>query len=116
MNEIVSINEMIPVADLKKLAANQFEDMIKAVVDVQKEIIAVGGSLHADEEKILLQSGSSQFNLWGINIYFEVDAGDRIEFDSMINIRPVQGNKSRDVENIETREKIISIVTRLIQF
>lgn len=116
MLEIKILSEPTPVETLKSMASEQFIDMIKGVVDLEKQIIAVGGSLHADEEKELLESGSQQQNLWGINIYFDVDEEDRIEFDSMINIRPTQGNKSRGVEDLKTREKIISIINRLIIF
>ncbi|MEP7168019.1 MAG: DUF5674 family protein [Bacteroidota bacterium] len=116
MSEIKILSSQIPVSKLKELAAEQFIDMIKAVVDIEKKIMTVGGSLHSDEEKEMIKSGSEQFNLWGINIYFDVNAEDRIEFDSMINIRPTQENRTRGVENPQTREKIISIVNKLIQF
>lgn len=116
MQDIKIVREPLPVQVLKKMAEGQFTDMIKAVVDIEKEIIAVGGSLHADEEKELLSDGSIQQNLWGYNIYFEVEEQDRIEFDSMINIRPTQGNKSRDIEDLTIREKIIAITNRLIIF
>lgn len=102
--------------EIRKNATSYFEDMIKAVADIEKEIIAIGGNLHADEEKELLNNGSSQHNLWGYNIYFDVEETDRIEFDSMINLRPVQGNRSRNVEDEKIREKIISITNRLILF
>ena len=102
MSEIKIITSSVAIAELKNMASKQLVDMIKAVVDIEDKIIAVGGSLHADEEKKLLDSGSLQQNLWGINIYFDVDEEDRIEFDSMINIRPTQGNKSRGVEDPTT--------------
>ena len=92
----------------------QFIDFIKAVVDLELKVIALGGSLHADEEKKLLETGSLQHNLWGINIYFDVELKDRIEFDSMINIRPSQNNRSRTIENPEIQKKIISLVNHLI--
>jgi len=111
---IILISAAVSISYLKELASGQFADMIKAVIDVEKENMAVGGSLHADEEKLLLQHGSKQQDLWGINIYFDVDEADRIEFDSMINIKPGQGNRSRCVEDEGTREKIISIVNRFI--
>ncbi len=112
--EIKIINDTISKEELRKIAENQFGDLVKAVVDVKKEIIAIGGELHADEESLLLQNGSSQENLWGINIYPNNLEENRIEFDSMINIRPSQGNKARGVESLDIQRKIRDIVNRLI--
>jgi hypothetical protein len=78
--------------------------MVKAVVDVEKEIMAVDAELHADEEALLLEKGSRQEDLWGINIYPEMPENERIEFDAMINLRPSQGNRTRGVDAPETRE------------
>ncbi len=89
--------------------------MVKAVVDIKKEIIAVDAEMHADLEQFLLGSGSVQDDLWGINLWLEEDGDDFIEFDSMINIRPRQGNRSRDVENPEIREKIKKVVSKWIK-
>ena len=84
-------------------------------MDIEKNIIAIGGEMHADEEAHLISEGSRQKNLWGINIYPEYAGENRIEFDSMINIRPYLGNRSRSVENPEIQKKILSIVTHLIK-
>lgn len=88
--------------------------LVKAVVDIDKQIMAVDGELHADEEALLLQSSSRQENLWGINIYPELSGADFIEFDSMINLRPSQGNRSRGVEDPQIKKKILAIVAKLI--
>ena len=96
------------------MAQGGFGNLVKAVVDVDREIMAVDGELHADEEALLLENGSQQRNLWGINIYPELEGTDRIEFDSLINIRPSQGNRSRGVDNLAIREKIIQVVQNLI--
>ena len=101
--------------DLAKLAQDSFGDIVKAVVDVEKSIMAIGGELHSDEESLLLENGSKQENLWGINIYTEKPESEWIEFDSMINIRPRQGNRSRSVEDAFLREKIIHIVSSLVE-
>lgn len=101
--------------DLKN-AENILEGrMIKAVVDVGREIIGVDAEMHADIEQMLLANGSNQDALWGINLWFEEKGDDFVEFDSMINIRPRQGNRSRDVENPETREKIREVVAKWIK-
>ena len=89
--------------------------MVKAVVDVEKGVMAVGAELHADEEALLLSENSRQENLWGINLYTDRVIPEMIEFDSMINIRPRQNNRSRGVEDAETRERIIGIVRNLVR-
>ena len=88
--------------------------MVKAVVDVRREIMVIGGELHSDEEAALLNDGSDQRDLWGINLHPTESGEGMIEFDSMINVRPKQGNRSRDVEDGSTRERIRSIVARWV--
>lgn len=109
------IIEKVSVAKLKELAEKMFGNLVKAVVDVEKEIMAIDGELHADELVLLLENGSKQDNLWGINIYPDKTGEDFIEFDSVINIRPSQQNRSRGVENQEIREKILEIINKLIE-
>ena len=99
---------------LQKLADEMFGDLVKAVVDVPREIVAVGGELHADEESLLLEDGSKQQDLWGISIYPSMHDESMVEFDSMINVRPSQGNRSRSVEDAATRTKIIEIVKKMV--
>ncbi len=112
---IIIIKEPILSSDLEEIAKKQFGDFVKAVVDIEKKIMAIGGSLHADEEALLLEQGSAQENVWGINIYPEKSREEWIVFDSMINIRPSQGNRSRSVEDEDIQKKIIKIVNALIQ-
>lgn len=92
-----------------------FGDMIKAVVDVKQCILGLDAELHADIEKELLAQGAMQADLWGINLYPEMEGDDFIEFDSLINIRPYQGNRSRDVQDPAVRKQIIDVVNSLIQ-
>lgn len=109
------IDEQISVEKLKEVAGDALGNLIKAVVDIEKEIIIVGGELHADEEALLLEKGSRQADLWGINIYPEIKNEDWIEFDSMINLKPSQGNRSRGVDDLDIRKRIIKIVNKLIK-
>ena len=104
----------ISLRDLGLMAEAGFGDLVKAVVDVQRGIMAVDGELHSDEEAWLLEHGSQQRDLWGINIYPELVGDQRIEFDSMINIRPSQGNRSRGVDDPDLRARILRIVDGLI--
>jgi hypothetical protein len=96
------------------MAEERFGILVKAVIDVKKEIMAVDAELHADQEALLLEKGSKQEDLWGINIYPEMTESERIEFDSMINLRPSQGNRTRGVDSPEIRQKIIEIVNKLV--
>jgi hypothetical protein len=108
------IDKEITIQELRKMAQETFGNMVKAVVDVKREIMAVDAELHADEEAYLLENGSDQRDLWGINLYPELSGDDFIEFDSMINLRPAQGNRSRGVEDAKTQEKIRFIVSTLV--
>lgn len=81
---------------------------------MSRGIMAVGGDLHADDDAVLLADGSSQRDLWGINLYPEDEGRDWIEFDSMINIRPGDDNRSRGVDDPRVRARIWSVVDSLI--
>ncbi len=101
-------------SQLKQTAESRFGNMVKAVVDVDREILAIDAELHSDLEALLLEDGSKQRNLWGINFYPDMQGDDFIEFDSMINMRPSQNNKSRGVESEEMRKKISAVVAQWI--
>jgi len=109
------IEKEITKSELKEMSAKMFGNLVKAVVDVKKEIMAVDADLHADEEALLLEKGSEQKNLWGINIYPEMEGSDFVEFDSMINLRPSQNNRSRGVEDAAIRKSILKIVEKLVK-
>lgn len=109
------IDKAIQKADLAKIATASFGNLVKAVVDIEKKIMVIDASLHADEEAKLLSLGSKQSNLWGINFYPELDGDDFVEFDSMINLRPGQGNMTRGVDDPEIRSKILSVTSSLIK-
>lgn len=113
--DIRIIKNSITKAELKEVAKERFGDLIKVVVDIEKGIMAIGGELHADEEALLLESGSTQQSLWGINLYPDIQDENWMEFDSMINVRPSQNNRSRGVDNEEIRKQIIEIVNKLIK-
>jgi len=109
------VNTTITKNELRELAKQQFGDFVKAVVDVERGIMAIGGELHADEEAVLLDEGSVQRDLWGINLYPDLPSEQWVEYDSMINVRPSQGNRSRNVEDPALQKKIVAIVSRLVQ-
>jgi len=89
--------------------------MIKAVVDLRRGVMIVDADMHADQEAALLAEGSRQVDLWGINLYPQIDGADWLEFDSMINLRPSFGNRTRGVDDAATREAIAGLVARLVR-
>jgi hypothetical protein len=105
----------VTLANLEAMAERMFGNLVKAVVDVERGIMAVGGEMHADEEALLLGEGSPQASLWGINLY-PADFGSPrfVEFDSVINIRPRQGNRTRSVDDAAARAAIAAVVDRLV--
>lgn len=109
------IRTRVPHSVLERAAAERFGDMVKAVVDLRRRIMAIGGDLHADEETLLLDDGSQQADLWGINLYPATPGDDWLEYDSMINVRPAQGNRSRGVENPTLRQEIRAVVDDLVE-
>lgn len=111
----VTEQEPISLDELCRLAAERFGDLVKAVIDLERRIMIVDADLHADQEAELLAGGSRQQDLWGINFYPDLPASDWLEFDSMINLRPSLGNRSRGVEDPATRERIAALVRDLVR-
>ena len=109
------VRDGIAIEELAALARARFGDFVKAVVDVKRRIMVVGGQLHADQEQILLDDGSAQADLWGINLDPAEPADQWIEYDSMINLRPALGNMGRDIEDPRIREEIEGIVRVLVR-
>ena len=112
--EIKILEDKITLEELKLYAEDIFGNYVKAVVDIEKELVVIGGELHSDEESILLQDGSKQSDLWGINIYPDKSRSEWIEFDSVINLRPSMKNYSRNVEDDNIKSKIIEIINNFI--
>lgn len=110
----VSEESRISVDELRRLASGRFGDMVKAVVDVERRVMLVDADLQADQESSLLADGSKQEDLWGINLYPDLPESDWLEFDSMINLRPSFGNRSRGVDDPATRERITGLVRSLV--
>ena len=109
------LDKTVSIDELKKMAADTFGDLVKAVVDIDRELVALDAELHSDLEALLLENGSKQKDLWGINFYPDIKGGDFIEFDSMINMRPSQGNMSRGVDNEEIQKRIIGAVNKWVK-
>lgn len=112
--DIVLVDRKLDRSELSRLVGAYFEDMVKYVVDIERGVAAVGGELHADAEKLLLEDGSRQADLWGANYYPGRGAEDCIEYTSLINIRPSQGNRSMLIEDGGIQERVREITFALI--
>ncbi len=108
------ISEPVQLMQLWHNRQTDLEELLKIVIDVRREVIAVDAEMHADLEIELLADGSQQEDLWGANIYSHQDAGNRLEFTSFINIRPGQGNRSMEIISTDIRDRIVEIVNRLL--
>lgn len=108
------VREKVTLDELKKMSEKMYNRLVKAVVDVEQGMMVIDAEMHSDAEMVLLNEGSQQEYLWGINLYPEMGSDNWIEFDSVINIRPSQGNRSRGVDDKIIQEKIKQIVNRLV--
>lgn len=100
---------------IKEIMQEYAGDFVKAVVDVRQEIMAIGGEFHSDEEVLLMeQEKSAREDTWGVNLWPQKNREDFVEFDSMINLKPSCGNRTRSVDNLQVQEKIKQIIRKLI--
>ena len=114
--QIEVVRSSVTLGRIRSLAEGGFGDLVKAVVDIEQRAKAIGGGMHADEEAVLIDLGSRQRDLWGINLYpDQYGMAGWIEFDSMINLRPAQGNRTRSIDANEIRDRIIQTVSQLVQ-
>lgn len=115
MLELHIIEKPITKAELKKIAEERFGDLVKGAVDIEKGIMVLGGELHVDEmTELISEFQSKSEKIWGINLYLEKSGDDMIEFDSMINLKPNQGNRSWGIDDPEIQKQIKKIVHKLI--
>jgi hypothetical protein len=110
----VTVSDPISLDDLRRLVPGRFRDFVKGVVDLRRGVLLLDADMHADQEAALLAEGSEQRDLWGINLYPQLDGPDWVEFDSMINLRPSFGNQSRGVDEAATRDAIVVLVQALV--
>jgi hypothetical protein len=109
------VRDRISKSELQKIADERFGDLVKAAVDVKQGIIALGAELHADAEAELIEKERSERgDIWGINLYPAEEGDAFVEFDSMINLKPAQGNRTRGIDDEKTREKIRRIVADIM--
>lgn len=108
------IKENVSINELKELAKKNYGNLVKAVIDIEKKLMMIDSELHSDLEEALLESGSEQKNLWGINLHPE-ESSHFLEFDSMINLRPAMGNVTRSIDDSKTQEIITSLISKLVK-
>ncbi|OGI93873.1 hypothetical protein A3A03_02030 [Candidatus Nomurabacteria bacterium RIFCSPLOWO2_01_FULL_40_18] len=108
------INKKISETELKKIAEEFYGSMIKGVVDIELGVLAMGGEYHMDANMILIENGSKQQNVWGFNWYFDKKVDERIEYVSLINIRPAQGNRVMEVQDSSLRDKMKSVILKYL--
>lgn len=109
--KIILVKEKISKEQLEELAKEFYIDMVKGVVDVENEVLALGGEWHMDANNFLIGEGHLQRNMWGFNIYLD----GRIEHISLINIRPLQNNKTLEVEDAALRDRMSAIIKKYIE-
>jgi len=112
---VVTEQDPISMDEIRRMATARFGDLVKAVVDLERRVMIVDAELHADEEAEFLAGGSRQRDLWGINLYPDLAESEWLEFDSMINLRPSFGNRSRGVDDDATRDRIAALVIELLR-
>lgn len=109
------LDQKITKAELTEMAKKMFGNMVKAVADIERGKMAIDGELHSDLAELLVEDGSRGQNIWGFNIYPELGPSEWIEFDSMVNVKPLSNNRTRNVENPEIRQRIMAIVNNFIE-
>src|SRR3989344_5722392 len=106
------IDKKITESELREIAKDFYLDMVKGVVDIERGILAVGGEYHMDANMVLIENGSQQHNIWGFNWYFNRTGDDRIEYVSLINIRPGQGNRAMEVQDASLRDSMKTVILK----
>lgn len=114
MSEIIITAKKISKLHLKEQCDRWFGDMVKLVIDVENEIMGIGGELHADVESLLLEQGSNQADLWGANFYPWHSPGERIQYTALINIRPHQDNPSLEILDETIRAKVTELIEKIV--
>ena len=108
------IDQKITESELREIAKDFYVDMIKGVVDIEREILAMGGEYHIDANTVLIENGSRQQDVWGFNWYFDRASDESVEYVSLINIRPAQGNRAMEVQDASLRDTMKTIILKYL--
>ncbi len=109
------VREPLKADEIRVLAKETFGDMIKVVVDLDREILAAGGALHSDSEELLLEDGSKQDDLWGANYFPEKAPGKHVEYTSLINQYHPSNKKSQTIADPAIRERVSAVIARYFE-
>ena len=112
---LLIIKEKISKETFQKIAAESSygDAIVKVVADIQRNVIAVGCDFHMDCAEELFENGSLTQNLWGANIY---PKDKKIDFISLINIKPAENNRSMEIQNEEIKRKIEEIIKKFLDW
>ena len=108
------IDQKITEDELREIAKDFYIDMIKGVVDIERKILAMGGEYHIDASTVLIENGSRQQDVWGFNWYFDRTGDECVEYVSLINIRPAQGNRAMEVQDASLRDTMKTIILKYL--
>lgn len=112
--EIQIIKKKISKDELARIVKENYGTMAKVDVDIKKEILAIGGEWHSEGDELLNQDGSSREDVWGIDFYPWKSSAERIEYNSLINIKPSVGHKKMEIQDNEIKQKISNIIEKLL--
>ena len=110
--------ENIPLDEIVEISKEYYFPMIKGVIDIKNEIVALGGEYHMDANMVLLEKGLQQSNIWGFNIAtdkYNTNEEEYLEYTSFINIRPIVNNKGMFIQDEEIRKKIKNIIHKKLK-
>jgi hypothetical protein len=114
-NGVMKQVKSVSVKELAEMAGKMYGSLVKADVDVAKKIVVIDMGMHADGEAYLLEQGSNQSDLWGINLHPDKYSTDEfVEFDSMINLRPSQGNLSKGIDDTSVRTRVLDLIAEVV--
>jgi Protein of unknown function (DUF5674) len=113
-NPIHIVMTRMPREQLAALLGRPFIDYVKFVADVERRILAVGGELHVDGEAELLERGSAQSALWGGNYFPGRGPAECLQYTSMVNLRPSQGNPTMELRDPALRTRVRDLVFELL--
>lgn len=114
--EILIVRAPVDASTLESLAKGWHHTLVKGVADIKTGLVALGGEWHVDANNCLLKEGSEQKNLWGFNLYPKEKGDAAIEYNSFINIRPMQGNQSMEITSEETRSAVRKVAALAVPF
>ena len=108
------LKEPITRVEAIEIGKEFYKEMVKGVVDIQKEIVVIGGEYHVDANEVLMENGSLQSDVWGFNVYLNRPQDAWIEYTSLITIRPLANNRTMTVEDENIRQAMKKIIQKFI--